>query len=261
MRASLLHKTLAHDEGVWTISWVPNSSQLLSGSVDESVKLWEVATDGVKPLHTYTGHTLGVISVVAEASGPYAAASALDSVIRVWNTSDNTTKSVLETPPSETWRIAFGPVSDEAVVLAAAGGSTGHVTVYKAGDEDEGPQATFDLPQVRVQLDGAACLHACGATTLVLISSAGCALLLPVHLHRSCGSAVECACSGTLYAKCSECKRHALCSRSMHTPHLNNITCMQPEPRYMYIECQSVAHPHHTPARLSGGIPDPSAVF
>ena len=91
--------------------------------MDESVKLWSEIDDSLEAQHTYTGHTLGVISVAVDASNTYAASSALDSFIRVWNLKDNSTKAVIETQPSETWTIAF--MSDGTgggpLLLAAAG--------------------------------------------------------------------------------------------------------------------------------------------
>lgn len=78
----------AHEDAIWCATWVPNSSDLITGSVDESVKIWTVV-DGdpetVEQSHSYVGHTLGVVSVAIDVTGTYAASSALDSFIRVWN--------------------------------------------------------------------------------------------------------------------------------------------------------------------------------
>ena len=87
MRVSLLTKTEdAHEDALWCVAWKPRSSALITGSVDETVKLWALEEGGSLEIpHSYTGHTLGVISVSVDASGTYAASSALDSFIRVWN--------------------------------------------------------------------------------------------------------------------------------------------------------------------------------
>ena len=110
VRANSLHKFEAHGEGVWCLAWVPGSStRLLTGSVDETVKSWDVEADKTAMSHNYLGHTLGAIALAAEPSGQYAASSALDSTIRIWNLETHSTKSIIETPPTETWGIAFGP--------------------------------------------------------------------------------------------------------------------------------------------------------
>ena len=152
MRLALLSKVEdAHEDAVWTAAWsgpeqlltgnradgihaydlhglpgrhVPSDIGLcVPGSVDENVKVWTEGADALESLHTYTGHTLGVISVVVDPSGTYAASSALDSFIRVWNLHDTSTKAVIETQPSETWSVTFAqqPGAEGPLLLAAAG--------------------------------------------------------------------------------------------------------------------------------------------
>ena len=87
-RLNLLHKhEEAHDDALWCTTWVPNQSQCITGSVDECVKVWSVQDEApaVENSHTYTSHTLGVVSVTVDPTGTFAASSALDSFIRVWN--------------------------------------------------------------------------------------------------------------------------------------------------------------------------------
>jgi WD40 repeat protein len=89
-RLALSHKKEdAHDDAIWCATWVPNSNGLVTGSVDESVKIWtlldEQVPEVVEDTHTYVGHTLGVVSVAIDVTGTYAASSALDSFIRIWN--------------------------------------------------------------------------------------------------------------------------------------------------------------------------------
>ena len=111
-----------HARGV-SASSQPDGGSCGPGSVDENVKVWTEGADGLESLHTYTGHTLGVISVVVDPSGTYAASSALDSFIRVWNLHDTSTKAVIETQPSETWSVTFAqqPGAEGPLLLAAAG--------------------------------------------------------------------------------------------------------------------------------------------
>eukprot|EP00877_Chromochloris_zofingiensis_P010753 jgi/Chrzof1/5931/Cz16g21010.t1 len=147
MRCSTLLKQQAHEEGIWATTWLPGSSQFLTGSVDETVKLWDSAGDKLESVHTYTGHTLGVVSLAVDSTGQYAASSALDSTIRVWDVKTTDTKGIIETPPTETWAIAFGPSTDGTLRLAAAGGSTGTVKIWLIGEDEPTAEATYELPQ------------------------------------------------------------------------------------------------------------------
>ena len=50
-----------HEDAVWTATWTP-ADTLISGSVDETVKVWSPG-EGNESLHTYTGdHQLQDVS-------------------------------------------------------------------------------------------------------------------------------------------------------------------------------------------------------
>ena len=54
MRLALKHRVEnAHEDAVWTARWTPADS-LITGSVDETVKVW-VPADATDSIHTYTG--------------------------------------------------------------------------------------------------------------------------------------------------------------------------------------------------------------
>ncbi|KAI8469307.1 MAG: WD40 repeat-like protein [Monoraphidium minutum] len=150
MRASTLHKlTAAHAEGIWCATWIPGTSQLLTGSVDEYVKLWDLsgAEAPAGPLHSFTGHSLGAVALATDATGTLAACSALDSLVRVWEPASGDTRFSIEAAPTETWGVAFGPVTDEAARLAVAGGSREIVALHRGGSADERePEAKLALP-------------------------------------------------------------------------------------------------------------------
>mmetsp|Transcript_23081 Transcript_23081/g.55228 ORF Transcript_23081/g.55228 Transcript_23081/m.55228 type:complete len:320 (-) Transcript_23081:232-1191(-) len=157
MRLSLLHSAPeAHTDSVWTATWTDagqdSAYQLLTGSVDETVQLWQEKAGGdgaasLESLHTFTGHSLGVVSVAT--SQGLAASSALDSLIRVWDLTSLATKAVIECPPSETWGIAFSRSPSESPLIAAAGGSSGTVKLWSVADASE--QATFQMPSKRTE--------------------------------------------------------------------------------------------------------------
>jgi len=85
--------------------------------------------------------------VAVDPSGEYAASSALDSFIRVWNLADASTKAVMETPPSETWQLAWHPTADK-LTLAAAGGSAHSIAVWDC--ESAKITQTLEVPWVSI---------------------------------------------------------------------------------------------------------------
>lgn len=149
VRATSLQRTIAHDEGVWATAWLPGSTQLLTGSVDETVKLWQLLDDRLECSHTFTGMALGVIALDVDPTGTYAVASSLDSIVRVFGVEDKAVKHMIERQPTETWGTKFGEVSAASTQIAVAGGSKGQAYIYKgaAGLDEPELQMTLDLPQ------------------------------------------------------------------------------------------------------------------
>ncbi|OAY27087.1 WD repeat-containing protein VIP3 [Manihot esculenta] len=119
----------AHDESVWAATWVPATTSrpalLLTGSLDETVKLWK--PDELHLERTNTGHCLGVVAVAAHPSGIIAASASLDSFVRVFDVDTNASIATLEAPPSEVWQMQFDP---KGTTLAVAGGGSASVKLW-----------------------------------------------------------------------------------------------------------------------------------
>lgn len=63
---------------------------------------------------------------------------------------DTSTLAVIETPPSETWQLAFHPTADE-LLLAAAGGSGNKIVVW--APEEQVCRQELPLPEVGLSSD------------------------------------------------------------------------------------------------------------
>ncbi|KAK1437613.1 hypothetical protein QVD17_03407 [Tagetes erecta] len=116
-----------HSECVWSCTWA--SALLLTGSLDETVKLWD--PEDLSLVRTNTGHCLGVVSVAAHPSGKIAASASIDSFIRVFDVQSNNTIATLEAPPSQLWQLQFDP---RGSLLAVAGGSSGSVQLWDTAE-------------------------------------------------------------------------------------------------------------------------------
>ena len=164
MRLTLSSKVSgAHDDATWAVAWNHISGAVLTGSVDETVKSWQQDGSEASTLdhqQTWTGHTLGVISLDVDATGTAACSSALDSFIRVWNLDNDSTIAVIETAPSETWQVCFHP-SQQKMLVAAAGGSANRVAVYDTADSELSQQYTFPAVRPHDTEQRALLLHPC----------------------------------------------------------------------------------------------------
>ena len=83
-------KNDAHREEIWACTWVKsvktNEHLLVTGSLDDSVKVWTWDEDRQLELkHTLEGHCLGVNSVAANTEGTLLATSALDATVKFWD--------------------------------------------------------------------------------------------------------------------------------------------------------------------------------
>uniref|UniRef100_A0A0C9S4R3 TSA: Wollemia nobilis Ref_Wollemi_Transcript_22636_1472 transcribed RNA sequence n=1 Tax=Wollemia nobilis TaxID=56998 RepID=A0A0C9S4R3_9CONI len=127
--AGLKTVTNAHGESIWAVTWVPPTESrpalLVSGSLDETVKIWR--GDELEEEGTNTGHSLGVVAVAAHPHGRIAASTSLDSFVRVFDVDTNNTISILESPPSEAWNMQFHPKGE---LLAVAGGGSASVKLW-----------------------------------------------------------------------------------------------------------------------------------
>ncbi|KAG4929579.1 hypothetical protein AAZX31_17G050700 [Glycine max] len=134
----------AHDDSVWAVTWVPATANrpplLLTGSLDETVRLWR--SDDLVLDRTNTGHCLGVASVAAHPLGSVAASSSLDSFVRVFDVDSNATIATLEAPPSEVWQMRFDP---KGAILAVAGGGSASVKLWDTSSWEL--VATLSIPR------------------------------------------------------------------------------------------------------------------
>lgn len=123
----------AHADSIWAATWIPATENrpalLLTGSLDETVRLWR--SDELTSAGTNTGHSLGVVSVAAHPSGVIAASASLDSFVRVFDVDSNNTIATLEAPPSEVWQMKFDPSGS---TLAVAGGSSASVKLWDTAE-------------------------------------------------------------------------------------------------------------------------------
>lgn len=110
-------KTLAgHTGDVTSVAFSSDSRTLASGSVDTTVRLWDVVTDTHKA--TFTGHTEGVMSVAFSPDGRTLASGSDDNTIILWDVDTGDPRTTIMAHTNGINDVAFSP---DGKVLASCG--------------------------------------------------------------------------------------------------------------------------------------------
>ncbi|XP_062552178.1 superkiller complex protein 8 [Armigeres subalbatus] len=165
---SLLHKEEnAHEESIWSCSWgrvaltVENEDKLdadendsrdsvgnkkgeeyrdfiVTGGLDDRVKVWDVKDNKLKLRNTFTGHSLGVVSVDVSSSGEVIASSSLDSGLCIWKADSGQLLNQISLGPVDLWTVAFSPC-DKYII---SGSHEGKISLYSV--ENGKPEQVLD---------------------------------------------------------------------------------------------------------------------
>uniref|UniRef100_A0A803YED5 Superkiller complex protein 8 n=2 Tax=Neognathae TaxID=8825 RepID=A0A803YED5_MELGA len=126
----LRHDHTAHDDAIWSVAWGKNkkdgSETVISGSLDDLVKVWKWNDEKLDLQWTLEGHQLGVVSVDISHTGSIAASSSLDAHIRLWDLETGKQIKSIDAGPVDAWSLAFSPDSQ----FLATGSHVGKVNIF-----------------------------------------------------------------------------------------------------------------------------------
>jgi len=105
-----------HDDEILTLAFTPDGAQLISGCMDGSVRIWDVAS-GVTQ-HQLLGHTTAVTFVSVAPDGGTVATSSFDYTIRLWDVASGRCLHVEKERTVGAMAVGFGrlPGSDESIL-------------------------------------------------------------------------------------------------------------------------------------------------
>ena len=109
----------------------PDGQYALSGSWDNTLKLWEVATG--TEIRTFRGHSDYVYSVAFSADGRYALSGSRDNTLKLWEVATGTEIRTLRGHSSIVYSVAFSP--DGHYLLSGSGDNTLKLWEFATGAE------------------------------------------------------------------------------------------------------------------------------
>ncbi|MCB0306001.1 MAG: DUF4365 domain-containing protein, partial [Calditrichaeota bacterium] len=105
-----------HSNSVLSVAFSPDGTRALSGSEDNTLRLWELETGHT--IRVFEGHSNSVLSVAFSPDGTRALSGSRDNTLRLWELETGKTIRVFEGHSSPVLSVAFGP--DGTRVFSAA---------------------------------------------------------------------------------------------------------------------------------------------
>jgi WD40 repeat protein len=102
-----------HTSSVSSVAFSPDGKQVVSGSWDRTVQLWDVATGA--PLQTLEGHTSWVSSVAFSPDGKQVVSGSWDRTVRLWDAATGAPLQTLEGHTGSVSSVAFSPDGKQVV--------------------------------------------------------------------------------------------------------------------------------------------------
>lgn len=99
---------------------------IVTGGVDDVVKVWELKNDELLQKHSLQGHSLGVVSVDMSTDGKIIASSSLDSTLCLHETASGTLKQKIALGPVDLWTVAISPDNKHVI----SGSHEGKISMY-----------------------------------------------------------------------------------------------------------------------------------
>jgi WD40 repeat protein len=102
-----------HADWVRSLTFLPDGTSLVSGSLDKTLKLWDLQTGGV--VKTFRGHTDSVLSVSISSNCTTIASGSRDKAIRLWDVETGDCHHIIE-QQEEVASVSFSPANPQRLI-------------------------------------------------------------------------------------------------------------------------------------------------
>jgi WD40 repeat protein len=108
-----------HQQMIVYLAFSPSGQLLVSGSLDRTARLWDVATGRL--LHVFAGHKMGVSTAAFSVDETLLATGSWDATVRLWDLKMNTEMAVLGGHKAGVQPLVFAPDGRTLLVLGGTG--------------------------------------------------------------------------------------------------------------------------------------------
>ena len=105
-----------HTDEVWSVAFSSDGRSLVSGSVDKTVKLWDMQTGGA--VMTFYGHTDLVRSVSISVNCTTIASGSFDETVRLWDTQTGECNHIIY-QQADVHSVKFSPINPQHFLFAS----------------------------------------------------------------------------------------------------------------------------------------------
>ncbi|KAJ2949484.1 hypothetical protein O0L34_g15405 [Tuta absoluta] len=99
---------------------------IITGGLDDLVKIWQLENGKLEMKHQLEGHSLGVISVAVSPDGKTLASSSQDSSLILWDIASGEKIKTMETGTTDVWTLDFSPDGKHVI----SGSNAGKILIF-----------------------------------------------------------------------------------------------------------------------------------